>query len=571
MPGPLGQSWAWMNRGGRAARIVKWGAAAILVLLILTCLLFVPIVNLIVRHELVVQVTGLVDGRLELGGVSYKPPFGLTLSNLRLIPDGANESFLDIGNIQVSLASLPWGGPIVVDNLGITDPVVHLVYLPSGQIQFPQLHFKSTQTSGPAAKTSAVIRLQHGSVQHVVLELDAQNGSGGAAHSIIGQLNTTMELTGNSGADYDVKLSASQPPLLQMDFSGQINVDTGVLTVNTFTLHGQASQWNQPPFPPAIAALCTQHNVTGAIDATASGTVPLMDPQSKAASLRLTLNHFQGSCDGVDLSLAEPAVMTVESGALVSRGLRFDAAGGAILVDSIQLGMWPPYEYGTKLAFEQIDVSKFRRIANLGASGTALSGTAQGTLSASGQLPAGSSDLLSTLKGDGKLAVHNADFWDIPVLSSVAGHLNTDFSKVGRIGEAGAVFDFGDNRAHFSKLAVSSPAIGVQGSGYVGFNSDVDLSLVAVPLAGLKSEMNKTGIPLLGSLVGKVQGAFAKASNLLYSFHVTGNLANPQVTPVAAPALTKDASDVFDKMINPHSGTDLLNAISSPFKSAQSK
>ena len=560
-----------MNRGGLAVRAIKWGGAAIIVLLIAIGLLFVPIVNLIISHELPIQIEGAVDAQLDVGSVSYAPPLGLTLSNLHLIPTGSTQSILDIGKVQISLAKLPLSGPDIVSNLDVTDPVVHLKYLPTGQIEFPQLRVKTTQSSSPAGKLSDVIQLQHGSIQHVVLELDEEDGAERAAPTVMGRLDATIALAGGSNANYQVTINASQPPLLTLSYDGQLNADTGLLAIKTFTLQSQADHWDQPPFPPAVALLLNSHHVTGVVDVIASGSVPLNNPQSQVSSLQINLNRLGGTWEGVDLALAQPASASVESGAIVAHNVQFNAAGGAIHIDSIQFGMLSPFNYGVKLAFEQIDVKKFRPIVNLGSASNTLSGTAEGTLTASGQLVVASGDPLDSLNGSGSLEVKNADFWDLPTLDQIAGRLNTSFSSVSRVGEAAAVFEFGNNKLHFSQVAVSSPALGVQGSGSIGRNGDLDMSLVAVPLADLKSQMNQSGIPILGNVIGSVQDVFSQASKLLYKFHITGKVGDPKVTPVPAPALTKDVSNVFGKMINSKSAENLLQTISSPFKSDQSK
>jgi hypothetical protein len=114
-------------------------------------------------------------------------------------------------------------------------------------------------------------------------------------------------------------------------------------------------------------------------------------------------------------------------------------------------------------------------------------------------------------------------------------------------------------------MAVSSPLIGIQGQGDVALTGDnqLNLNVVATPLGDWKKDVDKTGIPGIG-LFGQAVGGAQKAMNsvsrqVLLSFQVTGPAANPSIQPVAAPALTGAAKDIFSTM--GHAGGGLMDLV----------
>ena len=102
--------------------------------------------------------------------------------------------------------------------------------------------------------------------------------------------------------------------------------------------------------------------------------------------------------------------------------------------------------------------------------------------------------------------------------------------------------------------AVSSPALGVQGSGTIGRDKRLDLDVVAAPLGDWRDKLKQTNVPLLNDVAGEVAGAVQKlvntaTSQLLYEFRITGTTSHPQVTPVPVPALSDAVALLFGRMM----------------------
>ena len=66
----------------------------------------------------------------------------------------------------------------------------------------------------------------------------------------------------------------------------------------------------------------------------------------------------------------------------------------------------------------------------------------------------------------------------------------------------------------------------------------------------------------LSDVAGGVEKLLGAATRkLLYEFHVTGSFADPEIHPIAAPVLTKNAAVVFGKMLHEMKEHELLDSM----------
>jgi hypothetical protein len=184
------------------------------------------------------------------------------------------------------------------------------------------------------------------------------------------------------------------------------------------------------------------------------------------------------------------------------------------------------------------------------------------------------------LTGGGEFQVIQGDFWTLPVLGDIATAAGKDGGRrgngttggpansLGTAGEAAGTFRFERGNVVFENAAVSSPALGLIGSGTVGFADDktLDLRIVAAPLGDWRERIRDTKIPILSNVVGEVAGGLQRlvntaTSTLLYEFRVSGTLKQPKVETVPAPVLTEPAAMLFGKMLDERRKQPLLDAI----------
>jgi hypothetical protein len=157
----------------------------------------------------------------------------------------------------------------------------------------------------------------------------------------------------------------------------------------------------------------------------------------------------------------------------------------------------------------------------------------------------------------GKLDIDQGDLWDVPTLQKITTRISIA-RKALTVGQAATDFTVAHQIVNLQNADISAPVLGMQGSGTVSFDGQLDLDVVAVGLADWQNKLGKTGVPIISTVAGgiadQLQSIVNKTtSNLLYKFHVTGSASNPTVTVVAAPAITQGAVHLFEHIVNPSS------------------
>jgi hypothetical protein len=632
-------------------RIGLWAGGILVVCFILLVVVVHVAIKMIVRSEVSSLVAQHLNATVEIDGIAYDPPLTLEIAHARLYcpgPNGTPIKMAELGGLHVSLASLPLGGPIVVDNCVITDPAIVLVRLPSGQFEIGGDLLKpgapSPASSGPV-KISSFVRIRHLEIDNLTVQ--SSDYASAASPTMLARMDVTVD-QGGSPSQYQVHATLSNKPLTDLVFDAAVDVDGDNLTLKNLTLttqipneadFGQIPQELQPYLKQyrlagSGATLTIANGGTAAVDLTTgrwtvrdlsgdikfsssdpsqltsgglaftfSGGGPLpggevllgpaylasLDADTQATlktdsdadinlrwsalpqpvtnvGLDIEYSHQTLSVESVRGRYGDEPLQLVLSAQLAAnkvklQNLRLDAVGGAVLVDSADADLTAPYAYNASVAWEKIDLRQMKTLAQFSDPGGHISGSASGELQVSGTLPPGNASPLASANGKGNFQVHNGDFYEVKLLDDIIGRVAPGAADTGRIGDAAGRFTFKDGTAHFTKLAVSSPIIGIQGSGDVGMTGDnpVDLNLIVAPLGDWKKQVEKTGIPLLGQVAASVQKVINNAQKALYSFHVTGPATSPSIQPAPSPVLDKTANDVFGKMLN--GGNNLLDLI----------
>jgi hypothetical protein len=161
---------------------------------------------------------------------------------------------------------------------------------------------------------------------------------------------------------------------------------------------------------------------------------------------------------------------------------------------------------------------------------------------------------LQRLTADGEFEILQADFYPIPVLEDVVPTVRRGDAKT--VGDAAGVFSIANETITLKNVAVNSPAIGLQGSGTIGFDKSLNLQAVATPLGDWGEKLKQSNIPIISDVAGDIIGGVQKLVNgfqgaLLYRIEVAGTTDHPVVNTVPAPAITDSVALLFGKMIQP--------------------
>lgn len=246
------------------------------------------------------------------------------------------------------------------------------------------------------------------------------------------------------------------------------------------------------------------------------------------------------------------------------RRIEADVLGGK-LTGTLQVTPGSNLKYQGRAYLRHIDLDAISRVYILPETEKAkLTGEGNLDIEFAGARPRDGRSAIEALTAAGEFEVLRGHFWTLPLLGEVARRAGG--RRAMTVGEAAGVFEVADQKILLRSAAVSSPALGVQGSGTITLDRQLDLSLVAAPLGDWRDKMKGTNIPLVSDIAGELAGALQKvvnvtASNLLYEYRITGTTSEPNVATVPAPALTDAAAALFGGMMKSDSEGRLLESV----------
>jgi hypothetical protein len=251
---------------------------------------------------------------------------------------------------------------------------------------------------------------------------------------------------------------------------------------------------------------------------------------------------------------------------LVNVALQGTSLGGTVSANGIVIPRPPRYEdpdqripikYDGLVSLRDIDVGGFSLALGLirDDGKPKATGRAAVRVQGRGEIPGRGSDRTwqDDLVARGGIRIDDGDLWSGEVLSRVLGQTSVAPEAL-TLSQAAALFDVHDKRVQLDQVAISAPAVGVQGSGTVTFDGGLDLSVIVAPLGDWREGMKKTGLPIVSDVAGEVVGAIQQllntaTSQLLYQFRVEGNAKDPQISAIPAPMLTQGAAQLFETML----------------------
>jgi hypothetical protein len=211
--------------------------------------------------------------------------------------------------------------------------------------------------------------------------------------------------------------------------------------------------------------------------------------------------------------------------------------------------------YVAQVWLRNIDLKSLGELTSIhkGKKPSRLSGNGNANARIQGSGPDELHTAADNFEATGRFEVLQGDFWSLPTLDEIAKGAKVENNAL-TVGQAAGHFHIHDQKVELTDAALSSPILGVQGSGSVMFDGRLNLRVVAAPLADWKDQMKRTRIPVVSDLAGEVLGGLQKMVNsatktLLYEFRITGSVRDPKIDTVPAPVLTEGLAKIFGKMI----------------------
>ncbi len=241
-------------------------------------------------------------------------------------------------------------------------------------------------------------------------------------------------------------------------------------------------------------------------------------------------------------------------------GFRAKSLGGEAWADG-QIVPGKPFLYNGKIDVRDADMSALAQLIPVNDSvKQRLTGTAGVSMHVAGTGKGGPKPPLATLIADGEWEILHGDFWSVPAVKNVASHVRKP-EELGT-GDAAGVMHLENNKITLDNAAISSPLLGLQGHGTIGFDKTLDLTVVAAPLGDWRDRMKQTGVPVVGDLAGGVQQLLnAAQGTLLFQYKVTGSVGHPEEAMIPVPVVTEPVAYLFGQMARQDTKADLLGEV----------
>jgi AsmA-like C-terminal region len=243
-------------------------------------------------------------------------------------------------------------------------------------------------------------------------------------------------------------------------------------------------------------------------------------------------------------------VLTLTKTKISTTKLTAQLYGGQFYLDG--LADWSPavgVKYAGQSSITNVDM---RKIADKFISDPAdrqrVSGAGDLNIAFSGNIAPPVADRFAA-RGD--LDIRHGHFFVVPILKDILRRSKHDDPAT--VGEFAATFDISHRNINFPWLGASSPVVGVQGSGRITFDNNIDMTLAVSPMANWRKAFLDTKIPVLSEVGAFLAGNAQEATNAIIrdavdQFRVTGKANNPNVTQVPVPIINDAVQSLFREM-----------------------
>jgi uncharacterized protein involved in outer membrane biogenesis len=365
----------------------------------------------------------------------------------------------------------------------------------------------------------------------------------GFSESIGGMVDTTLTLADGTVAVQEVRATSGDNLLFIQQ--GKVGLTDWPRVVHITDAAGCLTLGPSRTYPPLIADELAPVQPVGPYFFGGDVAVDLSQPRP-ALDYHLKVHTERGRItlgpSGVPLTNIDTMVSLTPAGATVEK---FNASlldGSCSAIGNMKFTSGLPY--AVKLQCHDFDLKELGGyLGQPGDQPTRLSGRGMLMADLTGVIPPTGTPAYQGVRGSGEFEIRHGDFWEIPVMKSIAGAFSKDSLTVG---EAAGQFVIGDHQIHFNRAVANSPLLGVEGSGDLGFDTTLNFKGVADPFGSWGDRAAAPGP--LATILGTVQRTINIAtSTALYQIVVTGTTANPKTTTVPAPVVTHGVQALLSK------------------------
>lgn len=450
--------------------------------------------------------------------IRYEAPYTLSLGGVRLVAEDSTR-VLDLGRMTVVLAETPRvGQPLQIASLTLSNGAVNLIQGEDGfrglsPLVEPPDERERTEAERPEFSLSNVLVLKQIVIEGIDLVYDAGDGAPPMRLDALAARLDIVPATDAGAGWYELRLASGRTPGLELDLDGRINIDSFDLAINRLTAEMALDDQTATTLPPQLATLINQYQLRGALRATATGRVPLLDPANAELDLDASLDRGRGVFGEYQVPLDAVTIRAgMASGVVDLRTFEVDALGGRMTAEGRVV-----LDGDATLSWNLAGMDLRQMLASRPAD---QAPKMAGIVTSTGRVRAPMAEPMTGLSGAGQIDVRQGRLVNIPVLSDlvrvmeVAGltggaNLNDSFSSPMVITPQGVRLENFDFR---------TPAAAARGTGTLGFDGTLDFSVNGGPLESIQNRLGP-----LGNLLGKITDRFV-------TYRVRGSVAEPRVS-----------------------------------------
>jgi hypothetical protein len=140
-----------------------------------------------------------------------------------------------------------------------------------------------------------------------------------------------------------------------------------------------------------------------------------------------------------------------------------------------------------------------------------------------------------TLRGNGQVAIRDADIYELPLTLALLKSLSSGKSDRTAFTDSDLAFRVSGDNVYFDEIGLSGDAFSLKGIGYMNFDRQIKLDFYSV--LGRKENYLPDVLPLLG-----------EASRRFLLIEVTGTLEKPETTGRVLPGLNDTLQRLFPEI-----------------------